>query len=202
MNRGEHDRLGSELPVIGRTRAIAPGDPPMRVRRGYVDLFWAENVAGRAGGIRRHVMRVGNGGLVFGMPGATAADRSFGQLAVAGLDCDTEMVPLDELLRDAGTAGLIEAWMVGLGAAVSGHREASRRTLANPGEILELAKDTSICAPPRSLAWLSVTRGRLASDAVTGTTGFGANDGLLPVTETLPATALVPSTVRCLDTAE
>jgi NHLM bacteriocin system ABC transporter ATP-binding protein len=208
MDRADRSKAGVAAPIIGdkdkigRASVIAPGEPAIRIRRGYVDLFWVESEGERASGTRRHVMRVGGGGIVIGMPCAeVASGRRFGPLVVAGLDCETEAVPLEQLVNERTAAGSIEGWMVGLGGAVSGLREASRRTLAHPGEVVELAKDTMICAAPRSLAWLSVSQGRLASDAVEGVGGFSANDGLLPVTETLPATALVPSTVRCIDTA-
>src|SRR5438128_1058537 len=112
MDRGaECDESGSQKPIagrddrLGRSRPIGPDDPVICVKSGYVDLFWAEIVAGRPSGLRRHVLRAAAGGIVIGMPSAAAADgRSFGALAVAGLDSDSEAVPLDRLLLNEDAA--------------------------------------------------------------------------------------------------
>src|SRR5262249_51079333 len=152
---------------FGPPRLVTAADPALRVLRGYIDLFLVEVGDGGPSGMRHHVMRVGVDGVVLGTaPVAAETARSFGLLAVAGLDCAVEAMAIERLLVSGDAASLVDGWMIGLGAAASSYAEAGRLTLARPGETLELANGTMIRAAPRSVAWLAVAQGRVTSEII------------------------------------
>ena len=61
----------------------------LRVAEGYGDLFWVEIKDGAPCGVRRHVVRIEAGGVVFGVPlVAHKPDRCCGLMVVAGPSAD------------------------------------------------------------------------------------------------------------------
>jgi len=196
--------IASKPGSFGRPRLVTPTDHVIRVEAGYVDLFLVEISDGVPSGVRRHVMRVEAGGVIFGTALIAAAGMpSCGLLAVGGLGCEILTRPRGRLLAEAEaatTARAIDGWITGLAQAALASPELGRHTLARPGAQLDLAKDAVIRAAPRSVVWLSVIRGALASSDLARSLADEPGDALLPITEEMSATASEPSIVLCLDT--
>ncbi len=179
---------------FGRPRLLAPDDPVLLVRRGFIDIFWVELRDGSTSGARRHLLRVETGSAIFGTPVFSAEDLpSGGLLAAGGLDCEILAVSRADFLQGADAAVAIDSWIVGLARAAWPHPTGDRHVIAPVGQRIDLARDVALHAPPRSVVWLSLIDGVLDL-------GDGPGSDVWPITEEAGAQATVDSQVECFGT--
>ncbi len=174
--------LGEPVAVAGN-RPIRLDDPEVAwyVESGTVDVFLVEHVDGEAVSSSKHLLRAGEGRLIFGVgdkppPLATVAkglpDTSLYRVAVSAL---TEHADGDEL------AAQVDEWLTAFASTVAAQikpRPQSDMLLgaADAGEALEVETADVLSARGGRVVWVSATDGRPAflgtEEPVEGGTGL------------------------------
>src|SRR5262245_60068169 len=108
------------------------------VRSGYVDLFAVATEDGEPAGARRHILRVGAGGVVCGFPAMGNAVI----IAVGALDNEIQHLDtLETLTMPTGTEEApLDRWIAGMTEAAFGAAPAWPEVLAQPGQAVECAE--------------------------------------------------------------
>src|SRR4051812_33036215 len=142
---GEKQRLESDSPL-----RLDTYDGVFLVRSGYVDLFavWTED--GEPVGARRHVLRVGSGGIVCGFPAAGNA----AVIAVGGLETEIQhLTTLETLTMPTGTEEApLDGWIAALAEAAFGAAPAWPDLVAQPGQAIDCQEGARVHAG-RGVLW-------------------------------------------------
>jgi NHLM bacteriocin system ABC transporter ATP-binding protein len=167
---GERQRLESDSPL-----RLDAYDGAFLVRAGYVDLFavWTED--GEPAGARRHVLRVGSGGIVCGFPSA----GSTAVIAVGGLETEIQhLAALEALTMPTGTEEApLDRWIAALAEAAFGAAPAWPDLVAQPGQAIDCPEGGRLHAG-RGVLWACNASG-----------AFGILDADDPAHEPLPLAA-------------
>src|SRR5690348_16069432 len=189
VTAGKPERLVSDRPLRLDTY---PG--VFLVDKGYVDLFGVTVENGEPVGARRHILRVGSGGIVCSFPAMGNAVI----IAVGGLDAEIQHLDtLETLTMPSGTEEApLDRWIAGIAEAAFGATPAWPEIVAQPGQPVDCAEGARLHGG-RGVLWTCDTSG-----------AFAVLDGDEPVHRALPLTggfylrARLPSTCTAQPTGQ
>src|SRR6266850_1034001 len=145
-------------------------DLVLHVVRGYVDLFALRETAAGEPSRRRHLFRVEQGAVAFGLPGISdTCGNSIAVIAVGGLE--TEVV-IDHRGRFVDRDG-IDAWATQVSRIIAASPEGAVVQQATIGSRHALATGDILRLSGRRVAWIGIQHGTIGVMEMPGAHGSG-----------------------------
>ncbi len=154
--------------ILDGAKSLAIGDPGLGwlVTCGHVDLFLVKLCDSRPIGPRRHIARIDNGGLFFGMvpvnvldaQGSQGSAFTTGVIAVGSLDTEVATVSLADLIEKFDAAVLIDGWIELVSVAMMPTSQWPER-IGEPGQSVALPDQGRLAGPARQITWIEMMDG-------------------------------------------